>query len=213
MPFLSALRLSRLVGFLGFAALLVGTGVWPLSLHAQSSPDASHYVRVGGGLSDYTGDSGGDRGIADFFDAQKFNEGPFPFVITAEAGFRFSSATSAGLGYQGGQYPRANASETALGTDRHTLYAWGRHHFGPPSWLVTPYLDAGLNLTMGGDAVGTGPSVGGGMTVTVAPRVSVYLESRLHVTFGDAAVDGVGPNGVPFDVLSALPATGVRIDI
>jgi hypothetical protein len=164
------------------------------------------------GLSDYTGDAGGGLGFADFFDSAKFNEDTFPFMWAGEAGYRLSPLTSLVLGYQFGQYPFAAGASDRFGTTRHTLQVLGRQRFGDPTWLVRPYADAGLNVTVGGDAVGAGPSLGGGLSASVSDRVAIYVESRFHAVFGDAAVDGAA-NGVPFDVLSALPATGVRIDL
>ena len=189
--------------------LLIGSVGSAQPAEAQSSS----YLRGSIGLSDYSGDAGGDLGIADFFDDDKFAQESFPVLLSIEAGRRLSSSRSLALGYQLGQYPFASGSADKLGTVRHTLYIVGRSRLGGPTWLVTPYLDAGLNLAVGGANAGAGPSIGGGLAVSLSPRIAAYLETRLHAVFGDGAVDGSGPRGVPFDVLSALPAAGLQMDL
>lgn len=193
-------------------AALLSLGLAPPAVAQSSHSQSTYYVRTSTGLSDYTGDAGGGLGFADFFDSAKFDQEAFPFVWTGEAGYRLSPPTSLVFGYQFGQYPFASGASDRFGTTRHTLQVLGRQRFGDPTWLVRPYADAGLNVTVGGDALGAGPSLGGGLSASINDRVAIYVESRLHFVLGDAAVDGAA-NGVPFDVLSALPATGVRVDL
>ena len=202
--------MSRFSPPLAVLFLLV-VGLFGLASPADAQD--AYYARGSIGLSDYTGDAGGDLGIADFFDGDKFDQGPFPFFLSAEAGHQFSSTRSLALGYQFGQYPFAAGPSDDLGTVRHTFYVVGRSTLGDPTWLVIPYLDAGLNLTLAGTSPGVGPSIGGGLSVSLTPRVAMYLETRVHAVLGDEAVDGSGPSGVPFDVLSALPAVGVHVNL
>ncbi|MFP4227632.1 MAG: PKD domain-containing protein [Salinivenus sp.] len=180
--------------------------------------DDTYYLKGGGGLSDYAGDRGPTSDLADFFDTEKFSaDDAFPYTLLGEVGYQFSPATSLGLGYQFGQYPYADgpATSSAIGTARHTVQLLGRYTFGARNWTVAPYLDAGANVSFGGESTAVGPSLGAGLDVVVSSRTSLFFEARFNGTFDDGATDNRprnGSAGVPFDGLSALPAAGVKVN-
>jgi PKD repeat protein len=185
---------------------------------SQDSPsqdprsDHGFYVRVGGGLSDYTGDRD-QGGLGALFGTNKFTGGDgFPWTATGEIGYQLRPRFSAGLAVQGGRFPFVGRGIPGADPHRVLLQALGRHVLVPPSWTARPYLDAGVNLALKGANVGGGPSIGGGVTAAVNSRTSIYAEVRFNVTFGDAAVDRFN-GGSPFDVLSALPTVGVRMSL
>lgn len=189
----------------------------PQESRAQNPRSAgSFYVRAGGGLSDYTGEWD-PSGLAALFGSDKFTDGDgFPWTVTGEIGYQMTPRFSAGLAAQVGRFPLVNTTRTVdttrTGPHRVLIQALGRYVLAPPSWAARPYLDAGANLALGGSSVGGGPSVGGGVATDVGSRTSIYAEVRFNLTFGDAAVDGLGI-GTPFDVLSAFPTAGVRVSL
>ena len=218
-------------------ALLVGAVGWTTPTDAQSlRADDTFYLKLGGGLSDYAGDASGPdfganpnppnlpgpiTGIGDFFDTEKFTDGgPFPYMLSGEVGYHFSPGASLGLGYQFGQYPFVHGRPLTvredligaggdLGTVRHTAQLIGRYMFGARKWTFSPYLDTGLNLSFGGRTAAVGPLAGVGVDVSLSGRTSVFFETRVNVTLGDEAIDGIDSGGQP-DALSALPALGLR---
>ena len=185
------------------------------------------YLKFGAGLSDYAGGNSGTleldntTDLAEFFDTRKFTDGEvFPYALSGEIGYHFSPALGIGLGYQFGQYPFASGVPFTtneniigrggdLGTVRHTIQLLGRYMFGAKGWLLSPYLDAGINASFGGFSTGVGPLVGAGLDLSLTSRTSLFLESRVNVTFDDEATDGID-GGDPFDALSALPSLGLR---
>lgn len=222
LPFL----LACLVGAAGLAP--------PASAQPVRAGD-TFYLKFGVGLSDYAGDNSGPdfganrlpnapdplTGIEDLFDTRKFSEGgPFPYALTGEVGYQFTPTLGVGLGYQFGQYPFTSGVPFTidenpigqggdLGTVRHTIQLLGRYMFGAKEWTFSPYLDAGLNLSLGGYTAGIGPLAGLGLDVSLSDRTSLFLETRINVVFGDEAVDGINTGGES-DALSALPSLGLK---
>lgn len=188
--------------------------------------DDTFYLKFGGGLSDYAGGNDGTAtlnptpDIAEFFDTRKFSEGPFPYALAGEMGYQFSPELGIGLGYQFGQYPFASGRPFTVrddltgvggdhGTIRHTIQLLGRYMIGAENWTVSPYLDTGLNVSLGGYTTAVGPVYGAGLDVSLSGRTSLFLETRINVTFPDEATDGIDSDR-PFDALSALPTLGLK---
>lgn len=187
----------------------------PLSSQAQvKRAGDTFYIKAGGGLSDYAGDRDLTTNFSDFFDSDKFSaDDAFPYTLLGEVGYQFSPSTSIGVGYQFGQYPYSDgpATSSAIGTARHTTQLLGRYTFGARSWTLAPYLDAGVQASFGGESTAFGPLLGAGLDIVMTKRTSLFLETRFNYTFGDAALDNAD-GGVGADVLSALPAAGVKIN-
>ncbi len=188
------------------------------------------YIKLGGGLSDYAGDNDGTLSfdqtielteLREFFDTRKFTDrGSFPYVFVGELGYQFSPGFGLGLGYQFGQYPFANGVPFTttpsapgqggdLGQSRHTVQLLARYMVGASVWTFSPYVDAGLNVSLGGFSPGVGHLVGIGVDASVSDRMSLFLEGRLNFTFADDAVDGISTANRA-DALSALPAVGLK---
>jgi len=194
---------------------LVGT-VGPLPAQSQQIGD-SFYVRMGGGLSDYAGDTSPSTGFGDFVDGNKFrDDDPFPFTVFGEVGYQYTPSFGVGVGYQYGQYPFSNTLEDRLdepiGTARHLVHVLGRYTVQPLDWRVTPYFDVGASVAFGGHEVGIGPAFGVGATTALTDRFSLFLEARISTTLGDEAVDGIDGTGA-LDALSVLPGAGVRLNL
>jgi outer membrane protein OmpA-like peptidoglycan-associated protein len=220
--------LGRLpVGVIFLAGLF---GVVALSSSAQAQNKRAgdtFYVKLGGGLSDYAGESSGRLAqddltdLAEFFDTRKFTAGDkFPYMLSGEMGYQFSPGLGIGLGYQYGQYPFADGVPFTttpgtpgrggdLGTARHTIQLLTRYMIGASRLTFSPYMDAGINVSLGGLSPGIGHLVGIGVDASVTDRMSLFLEGRLHFTFGDEATDGIA-TGTNADALSALPAVGLK---
>lgn len=212
-------------GMLGLLLASTPVSAQPL----RSSP--ALYLKVGAGLSDFAGDASGPdfganraatdarplTGIEDLFDRRKFSAGgPFPYVLTGEVGYQVSPTLSTTLVYQFGQYPFVSGQSTRtrprlpdLGTTRHTVHLLGRYHARAPAKTLRPYLDVGVNVTLGGHRAAVGPSAGAGLEAWVGPRTALFLETRFAVTLGDDATDGIDRGAQP-DLLSALPSLGIR---
>lgn len=201
--------------------------------------DDTFYIKFGAGLSDYAGDASGPNfgnntgqdvplldptvDFEDLFDTQKFTDGDvFPYAITAEGGYHFMPALSVGIGYQFGQYPFVSGlpftrpgnpvgvDKGDLGTIRHTVQLMGRYTIKAADWRVAPYFDVGVNASFGGNTPSVGPTVGGGIDVSISGRNSLFLEARFNFTRPDDAIDGVESGDNSFDALSALPVLGIK---
>lgn len=143
--------------------------------------------------------------MGDLFDGDKFAEGDeIPFVLIGE------------FGYQFGRYsciaPPPAPSGCSKGGIRHALQVLGRYVFRAEEWRVAPYLDGGINTSLGGDSPSIGPSFRGGFDIVMSEQLSLFVEFRINVTFGDEAIDGLGTK-TPFDAPSALPALGLRFNV
>lgn len=216
----------------GLCALLLGSVVGETPVQAQDKRIGdTFYLKAGVGLSDYAGDSDGDSDSDDvtdnydfLFDAEKFTDGDvFPYTLSGELGYQISSAFGASLGYRFGQYPFVSGLPLTadpntpgeggdLGTVRHTVQLLGRYTLKAEDWTVAPYLDAGLNVSFGGNTPGVGPSIGIGLDVLLSDRTSLFLESRPSLTFDDASVDGLDTQ-TPADALSKLLSAGVTYNL
>ena len=213
-----------------FCLLTILAGVVGAVVPVEAQPfraGNTFYVKFGGGLSDYAGGNNGTleldntTELEEFFDTRKFTDGEvFPYMLAGEVGYQFSPAWGIGLGYQFGQYPFVSGVPFTttdgligrggdLGTARHTIQLLGRYMIGAKGWIVSPYLDTGVNASFGGLSPGVGPLIGGGLDVSLSGRMSLFLEGRVNITFDDEATDGID-GGDPFDALSALPSIGVK---
>ena len=224
---------------LPFLLVFLAGAIWTAS-PANAQPvraSDTFYLKFGAGLSDFAGDASGPdfgsnpnapdvpgpiNGLRDLFDTEKFSDGgPFPYALSGEVGYHFSPSASVGLGYQFGQYPFVHGRPLTvrddfpgaggdLGTIRHTVQLLGRYMVKAEAWTLSPYFDTGLNLSFGGRNTAVGPLAGIGLDVSVSGRTSLFLESRINITFSDEAIDGVEGGGLP-DALSALPSLGLRV--
>lgn len=201
---------------LGLALILLA----PLSSSAQSRDvSGSFFAKVGAGLSDYTGDFPAQN-VGHPLDFQEFIRGTgVPFANSSELGYQHSRAFAVALGLQVGNYPIVGyAGETGLKDSyRYTFQLLGRYTFDTPDWGVSPYVDAGANVTFSGLKTGYGPSVGGGVSIPFNSSVSFFVESRFNFTYPDDAIDGAsnGPNGSstgPFDSLNQLLGFGLKVN-
>lgn len=190
---------------------------------------------IGVGLSDYTGDLPiGNAGHP--FDFQEISTGSgAPYLFTAEIGYEFPSNLALVLGVQTGNYPivgHSTGSNDISGSWRHTPQLLVRYTFGAAGESVAAYLDAGANVTFGGEGIagpGVGPSVGGGIDIPLSSTWSFFVESRFNFTLPDDAIDGTrdigerpgssttkteDPSGSitgPFDSVNQLLGIGLRI--
>lgn len=196
------------------AALLV---VGASSAYAQSQRTSGPlYVKLGGGLSDYTSDISSWRPMHPF-GGQKFVQGAgLPFVFVGELGYQFSPSWALGIGIQGGNYPVEVYPEIEGISDsyRYAPQLLGRYTFS--GGTVAPYVDLGIHATLGGDrpptSIGGGPSVGGGLDIQLSRTASFYVESRFNLTFPDGAVDGAEPEN-RFDVTGQLLGFGLKVQL
>ncbi|WP_263819995.1 PKD domain-containing protein [Salinibacter sp.] len=204
-------RGGRLV-LLGVALLLSGAVGTAQAQHL----DHGFYGKLGAGLSGYTGDlAGPPAGAPQDFGADAM--GRLPLVAVGELGYQLSPRWGLALGGQAGSY--VSVGNVAPATDsyrRYTSHLLGRYTFGAPDRRVAFYLDAGLNVTAGGPThTGIGPSVGGGIDIRAGRAVSLYVESRLHATAPDDAVDGTGGGveGWSFDTVNQPLGFGLRFSL
>ncbi len=221
-----AVRGCLFFGAIVFAVLLGVAAACPVQAQSTRAGD-TFYVKLGGGLSDYAGGNDGSLGLdrttdlREFFDTRKFTDrDAFPYVLVGELGYQFSPGLGMGLGYQFGQYPFVDGVPFTttpgtqgeggdLGQTRHTVQVLARYTVRAAEWTLSPYVDAGLNVSLGGFSTGIGPLVGVGVDASVTDRTSLFLEGRLNFTFEDEAVDGI-TTATRADALSALPAIGLR---
>ncbi|MEF8817573.1 MAG: PKD domain-containing protein [Salinibacter sp.] len=213
LPRLNVLRPPRGCLILLGVALLCSVGV--------SAGQAQHlgtgiYGKLGAGLSGYTGDLSGAGEAPRELDANVLKH--FPLTAAGELGYQFSPNWALALGGQAGSY--VSVGDAAPATDsyrRYTSHLLGRYTFGAPSQRVAFYLDAGLNVTVGGPTrTGIGPSVGGGMDIRASRAVSIFVESRLHAVFPDDAVDGTetaGGGGRSFDTVNQPLGIGLKFSL
>ncbi len=175
---------------IGLATILLGTV--PASTAQSRHISESYFAKLGIGLSDYTG----DFPIQSFghpLDFQELVRGQgIPFANSSELGYQHSQNLAVILGLQVGNYPIVGYAGTGGLKDsyRYTLQLLGRYMFDTPDWPVSPYLDAGGNITFSGPQTGYGPSIGGGVTIPFNRSVSFFVESRFNLTLPDDAIDG-----------------------
>jgi len=210
---------KRILG--GFVVLGLATLLFfPPSTTAQSVNDSgSFFAKVGVGLSDYTGDFP-EQNTGHPLDFQEFVRGTgIPFTNSSELGYQHSQNLAAVVGLQVGNYPIVGyAGETGLKDSyRYTFQLLGRYTFDTPDWPLSPYVDAGGNVTFSGLKTGYGPSIGGGVNIPFNQSVSFFVESRFNLTFPDDAIDGASSarNGSitgSFDSLNQLLGFGLKVN-
>ncbi|MCS3697412.1 porin family protein [Salinibacter ruber] len=201
---------------------------------AQSASRA-FFLKVGGGISDYTGDLP-IQNLGHPFDLQELGTGSgFPYFLSVELGYQFSPNLAMVLGFTSGNYPTSGyltGSGSISDSRRHTPQLLGRYTFGTPGESLTFYVDGGLNVTFGGEGnatAGYGPSVGGGIDIPLSNTWSFFVESRFNFTLPDDAIDGTrdigerpgssttkteDPSGSltgPFDSVNQLLGIGLRV--
>ena len=189
---LSSLLLAFFVGLAATAS--------PAQAQTKRAGD-TFYLKFGAGFSDYTGD------FADPFEGFSDGDG-FPFGWVGEVGYQTSPSFAVGLAYQAGRYPLVNNDAPGTDPDRLSGQLLGRYTFGAESWTVSPYIDAGANLSFASrsfDDTGGGPTVGAGLDIVLNDWASFYVESRANFTLGDDAMDGAD-TGTGYDALSHLGA-------
>ena len=197
------------------AGLLLGVAV--PSLHAQPQrADGVFYGKLGGGLSDFASDLSSWR-PAHPFGGDKFARGAgLPFVFVGEVGYQFSPSWALGVGIQGGNYPVEVYPEIEGISDsyRYAPQLLGRYTFS--GGAVAPYVDLGVHATLGGDRpptrIGVGPSVGGGVDIHLGRAASLYVESRVNLTFPGGAVDGSNDE-TRFDATGQLLGFGLKVPL
>ena len=187
------------------------------------------FVKLGAGLSDYTGDrppqnTGHPFDLQDLVRSIDGTRPGFPFILDGEMGYQLSPKWALAAGFQAGSYPVSGAGSFA-DSWRYTPHVLGRYTFGPSEESPSFYLDLGANATFGGTSTGYGPSIGGGVDVPISDAVSAYVESRFNFTLPDDAIDGAkgplvtdkvdNPEGSvtgPFDSVNKLLGFGLKIN-
>ena len=186
---------------------------------------------IGVGLSDYTGDLP-IQNAGHPFDLQELRTGSgSPYVFSFELGYQFPTNLALVLGFQAGNYPiigYSTGNNDISDSWRYTPQLLVRYTFGNPGRSVAVYLDAGGNVTFGGEGIarpGFGPSVGGGVDIPLGDAWSFFVESRFNLTLPDDAIDGTvypddaledgpTPHGSitgPFDSVNQLLGIGLRV--
>lgn len=206
------IMLPRVVSGL-LAVLLLGALSSPVHAQQRRVGDA-FYGKLGGGISDYTGDFPAGQ-TTHPFDFQEFRRGSgLPYVVVGEIGYQFTPRWALALGIQAGNYPIVGYAGMGGISDsyRYAPQLLGRYTF--VGGTVAPYVDVGVNATFGGDSpptsVGFGPSVGGGVDIQMSRTVSFYVESRFNATLPDDAVDGAGTGDI-FDLTGQLLGFGLKV--
>lgn len=213
--------------------LLAVFATFALDVRAQgSSPraDSGPFANLRAGVSSYGGDRDADLGESVF----KPQFGDASYSIGLEAGNILSPAFSLSLGFQFGRYPRLEENPAGADVDnpdypvlsegtsvnRGTiplLLRW----MVTPNASVSPYLNAGGNLTLGSHEplegekkteVGFGPSVGLGVDFVVSSHNSIFLETTYHLTFNDFKVDAADSSPVSGPTGEGLPESNSSFD-
>lgn len=170
------------------------------------------YIKAGVGIADYAGEYSPVDGFSDIFDTDKFDEG-FPFSLTGEFGYQFNPNFGIGLGLQYGDYqfadgpPRGEGAES-LGIT--TTYLTGRLSLGAQNWTISPYADAGLHASFGGESTAIGPTVAGGFDVVVSRHTSLFIEARSHLDLDGTNIDGIDQGDYSMDALTVMPTLGFK---
>lgn len=198
------------------------------SASAQPTRTAdTFYLRFGQGASDRSGAAGTRTRLGDLWNAERLNGENLQYAFILEGGYRFSPSLSFGVGYQLGSYlHEADVSRRRGGSESlHTVQVLARYKIGARSWVVSPYVDVGINASSGLGRVGVGPTVGGGLSVAVDNQLTLFLESRFNLAYPNqtndvdfpfsvnGAVAAVEEKTTPFDVLAVLPALGLEFEL
>jgi len=214
-------KLRLLLSLLVVSSLALAAPLSPAQAQESERADDAFFVKFGAGFSDYTGDMP-IQNTGQPFDFQEFignrGSGP-PILVDAELGYEFTSNWALALGFQAGNYPIVGYS-TGNGSIedsyRYTPQLLGRYTFAGDNRTVAPYIDAGANLTFGGEGIastGYGPTAGIGLDIALDRSNSFYIESRYNLTFPDDAIDGVEGSATDFasfDMANQLLGFGVK---
>jgi len=177
------------------------------------------FLKFGGGISDYTGDYPAQN-VGHPLDFQEFITGSgVPFMASVELGYQISPGWAVVAGFQFGNYPIVGYKKPTINDSyRYTPQLLVRYTFRDPDRTVRPYLDLGGNATFGGErftSTGAGPSVGGGLSISLSRTTAFYVESRFNVTLPDGAIDAAAFSKTgfwgPFDSLNQLLGVGLQI--
>ncbi|WP_022835291.1 PKD domain-containing protein [Salisaeta longa] len=127
-----------------------------------------------------------------------------PYSFNGEMGYTLTQGLSVGLGGTFANYPKANVQNTEM----LTLQAIGRWILFPRQSL-SPYFNAGPNVTLGGDNPATGVTFGLGLDYVVTRHASVFVEATAYATMPDNAIDSRTDGRARFDGLGFW-GVGVR---
>lgn len=217
--------MCRLLPLLVIVTLPV-LGAQPTSAQPTRTAD-TFYLRFGQGTSDRSGAAGTRTRLGDLWDAEKLDGDNLRYAFVLETGYRFSPSLSFGVGYQLGSYFHdGDLNRRGVGSESlHSVQMLARYKVGARDWVVSPYLDLGVNASTGLGRVGLGPTVGGGLSVAVDNQLTLFLESRFNLAYPNqtnevdfpfsirGAVAAVKEKTVPVDVLAALPAIGLEFEL
>ena len=190
-------------------------GTPPPETEVASRARRGLFLKFGGGISDYTGDYPAQN-VGHPLDFQEFITGSgVPLMASVELGYQVSSGWAVVAGFQFGNYPIVGygGTKNSKDSDRYTPQFLIRYTFRSSSQTIRPYFDLGGNITFGGEPTvnsGYGPSLGGGLSIALGRRVSMYVESRFNLTFPDDAIDDFSSDGEGFDGSVLNPADSVN---
>jgi len=158
------------------------------------------YLRFGQGTSDLSGATGGGSRSGRLWDPEKVNGENVQYAFILESGYRFSPSLSFGVGYQfSSYYHEAGFSRRGVGNESlHTIQVLTRYKMGGRRWLVSPYIDLGANVSVGTERLAGGPTLGGGLSVTVDNQLSFFVESRYNLAYPNQTSD----TGFPLSIQS-----------
>jgi outer membrane protein OmpA-like peptidoglycan-associated protein len=196
------LVLGRRRLFLALLGAAVGLGVGPpAATLAQPAPSLAppadarvlraadtFYARFGGGSS--VSETDGTTYAIELYSLQ------------GELGYQLSPALGLGLGATHATYPRLASAPGGAGGDRALTTLYGAMRWTLlPQWRVSPFMNAGPHVTLGGEDPGAGALFGLGVDVAATRRVSVFAEATAYGAFPDRAVDGRDDGRAAFDGL------------
>ncbi len=122
--------------------------------------------------------------------------------VLGELGYQFSHRFSLSGLYEYADYsdvirpvPSTNFPRVGANTTRSSIQALLRYTFGSEMAKVSPYLQVGGSVTIGGDhpldEPGWGPLAGLGLDFALSPRTSLFLEANAAGSTPDEATDDI----------------------
>jgi outer membrane protein OmpA-like peptidoglycan-associated protein len=211
LPFLRFVaRLQRLVmrgrrrifaSLLATAAVLgLGAG-WPAAAPAQVAPSGAPPAdaRVFRAADTFYGRFGGGSSVSETDGTTYAIE---LYSLQGELGYQLSPAVGLGLGATHATYPGIGGPPGDAGGDRALTTLYGAMRWTLlPRWRVSPFMNVGPQVTLGGEEPGAGALFGLGVDVAATRRVSVFAEATAYGAFPDRAVDGRDDGRAGFDGL------------